>query len=71
MCAIKVVSVEGCNHSDRGAQLQYLNNQINTFLAPGWPGVSVNANKKGRVGAFKTVRRECGPQYRPEEVHEA
>jgi len=61
-------TVEGRNHPDRDAQFQYLNDQIKTFLAQGLPVVSVDANKKELVGAFKNGGREWPPQGHPEEV---
>ena len=61
-------TVEGRHHPDRDAQFQYLNTQIKTFLAQGWPVVSVDAKKKELVGAFKNGGREWQPQGHPEEV---
>ena len=61
-------TVEGCNHPDREAPFQYLNDQIKTFLAQGLPVVSVDANKKELVGAFKHGGREWQPQGHPAEV---
>jgi hypothetical protein len=61
-------TVEGRHHPDRDAQFQYLNTPIKTFLAQGWPVVSVDAKKKALVGAFKNGGREGQPQGHPEEV---
>jgi hypothetical protein len=61
-------TVEGRNHPDRDAHFQYLNAQIKTFLAQGWPVVSVDAKKKELVGAFKNGGRAWQPHGHPEEV---
>ena len=60
--------MEGRNHADRAAQFQYLNNQIKTCLAQGWPVVAVDAKKKELVGVCKNGGREWQPQGHPAEV---
>lgn len=59
---------EGGDHPDRDAQFEYVNAQVQAFLACGEPVVSVDAKKKELVGDFKNNGREWRPQGEPEQV---
>lgn len=61
---------EGGHHPDRDAQVRSLNDQIKTFLAQGWPVISVDTKKKELVGRFKNGGREWQPQGEPEPVRD-
>jgi transposase len=59
---------EGSSHPDRGAQFQYLNEQVRAQQERGEPVVSVDTKKKELVGDFKNGGREWRPKGEPEEV---
>jgi hypothetical protein len=61
--------LEGSEHPDRDAQFRYLNDQIKSFLAQGWPVVSVDTKKKELVGPFRNAGQEWQPQGDPEVVN--
>ncbi len=60
---------EGSRHTDRDAQVQYLNERVKQFLAQDWPVVSVDAKKKELVGTFKNGGREWQPKGEAEQVN--
>jgi hypothetical protein len=62
-------TVEGAQHPDRNAQFEYLNAQVQTYLAKRWPVLSVDAKKKEWVGQYANGGREWQPQGQPEPVN--
>jgi transposase len=61
--------LEGAEHPDRDAQFRYLSEQVKSFLAAGWPVLSVDTKKKELIGAFKNGGREWHPKGEPEKVN--
>jgi len=61
---------EGGRHPDRDAQFRYLHDQITTFLAQGWPVISVDTKKQELVGRFTNGGREWQPAGDPEPVRD-
>jgi DNA-binding phage protein len=61
-------TLEGAQHPDRNAQFEYLNAQVQTYLAKRWPVISVDAKKKELVGQYDNSGREWQPQGQPELV---
>jgi hypothetical protein len=61
-------TLEGAQHPDRNAQFEYLNTQVQTYLAKRWPVISVDAKKKELVGQYANGGREWQPQGQPELV---
>jgi Rhodopirellula transposase DDE domain len=59
---------EGCNHPDRNAQFQFINNRVRRYQRRGWPVLSVDTKKKELLGDFKNAGREWQPQGCPEPV---
>ncbi len=47
----------GKAHPDREAQFAYIEQQTQTFLAAGWPVISVDTKKKELIGNFKNAGR--------------
>jgi transposase len=62
-------TLEGAQHPDRNAQFEYLNAQVQTYLAKRWPVISVDAKKKELVGQYDQGGREWQPQGQPELVN--
>jgi len=62
-------TLEGAQHPDRNAQFEYLNAQVQTYLAKRWPVISVDAKKKELVGQYANGGREWQPQGQPEPVN--
>jgi AcrR family transcriptional regulator len=62
-------TLEGASHPDRNAQFEYLNAQVQTYLAKRWPVISVDAKKKELVGQYHNGGREWQPQGQPEQVN--
>jgi DDE family transposase len=62
-------TLEGAQHPDRNAQFEYLNAQVQTYLAKRWPVISVDAKKKELVGQYDNGGREWQPQGQPEPVN--
>ena len=62
-------TLEGAQHPDRNAQFEYLNAQVQTYLAKRWPVISVDAKKKELVGPYDNSGREWQPQGQPEKVN--
>jgi Rhodopirellula transposase DDE domain len=60
---------EGGSPAARDAQFQYLNAQVQQFLARQAPVLSVDTKKKERVGEFKNPGRTWRPQGRPRVVN--
>jgi len=58
-------TIEGKQHPDRDAQFHYINDQVNAFLAAGWPVISVDTKKKELIGAYKNGGREYQPKGQP------
>jgi transposase len=50
-------TLEGSHQPDRDAQFRYINDQTKTFLAHGWPVVSVDAKKKELGGLLRMAVR--------------
>src|SRR5215510_10126562 len=59
---------EGAAHSDRNAQFEYINAQVQGFQDRGQPVVSVDTKKKELVGEFKNGGRDWQPHGEPREV---
>jgi hypothetical protein len=59
---------EGLSHPDRNAQFEYIHASVTGFLLRGQPAVSVDTQKKERVGDFQNSGREGRPRGEPEEV---
>jgi len=59
---------EGEDHPDRNAQSEYLNRQVEGFLAEGQPVISLDTKKKELVGEFKNSGREWRLKGQPCEV---
>lgn len=47
----------GKAHPDRESQFEYIEQQMQTFLAAGWPVISVDTKKKELIGNFKNAGR--------------
>jgi DNA-binding phage protein len=62
-------TLEGASHPDRKAQFEYLNAQVQTYLAKRWPVISVDAKKKELVGQSHKGGQEWQPQGQPEKVN--
>jgi transposase len=62
-------TLEGASHPDRNAQFEYLNAQVQTYLAKRWPVISVDAKKKELVGQYHNGGRDWQPQGQPEKVN--
>jgi hypothetical protein len=62
-------TLEGRRHPDRNAQFEYLNTQVQTYLAKRWPVISVDAKKKELVGRYHQGGQEWQPQGQPEPVN--
>jgi hypothetical protein len=60
---------EGGSPATRDAQFQYLNAQVQQFLARQAPVLSVDTKKKERVGEFKNPGRTWRPQGQPRVVN--
>jgi transposase len=60
---------EGGSPATRDAQFQYLNAQVQQFLAGKAPVLSVDTKKKERVGEFKNPGRTWRPQGQPRVVN--
>jgi len=54
---------------DRDRQFRYINRQAKTFLAQGWPVISVDTKKKEKVGNFKNPGQIWHPKGQPERVN--
>ena len=52
-----VKRLAGKAHPDRDQQFEYIQQQIQAFLAAGWPIISVDTKKKELVGNFKNAGR--------------
>ena len=61
-------SIEGRQHRDRNAQIEYINRQARAFLRRSLPVISVDTKKKELVGNFKNSGREWQPEGQPEET---
>jgi hypothetical protein len=59
---------EGCEHPDRNAQFDHLNESVRAALTAGEPVISVDTKKKELVGDFKNAGRAWRPRGEPEEV---
>ena len=62
-------TLEGSSHPDRNAQFEYRHTQVCTYLAKGWPVISVDAKKKELVGQYHQDGQEWQPQGQPEKVN--
>ena len=60
---------EGRKHADRDAEFAYLAGQVAAHAGAGQPVISVDAQKKELVGAFKGGGREYQPVGTPERVN--
>lgn len=60
---------EGETHQDRDAQFQYIHNNIQEYIAKGFPVISVDAKKKEYIGNLKNNGREWHPKGEPDEVN--
>ena len=61
-------TVEGRQHADRNAQLEYINDRVKALQAAGNPVISVDTKKKELVGNYKNVGRELCLKGKPTEV---
>jgi transposase len=61
-------TIEGCDHPDRDAQFEFINQQSKEFIANGQPVISVDTKKKELVGNFKNQGKELRPKGDPEQV---
>ncbi len=59
---------EGKQHPDRDAQFRYIQRQGESFLARGWPVISIDTKKKELVGNYGNSGQEWQPKGRPVEV---
>jgi len=59
---------EGGSHPDRNAQFEYINKQVDAFVAGRIPVISIDAKKRELVGSFKNNGREWRPKGEPEQV---
>jgi hypothetical protein len=59
----------GGTHPARDAQFRYINDQASSYLAGGYPVISVDTKKKELVGRYKNAGRAWNPSGRPEEVN--
>jgi hypothetical protein len=59
---------EGKQHPDRDAQFRYIQRQSKSFLARGWPVISVDSKKKEMVGNYRNPGQEWQPEGQPVEV---
>ena len=59
---------EGASQSDRDAQFDCINAQVQAFQAEGQPAIPVDTKKKELVGDFKNAGRELRPKGQPEPV---
>ena len=62
-------TIEGARHPDRDTQFRYINGQASEHMAVGQPVISVDAEKKEKVGRFKNGGREWRPRGEPEQVN--
>ena len=62
-------ALEGASHPDRNTQFEYINRQVRTYLAKGWPVISVDTKKKELVGLYGNGGQEWQPQGQPEQVN--
>jgi hypothetical protein len=60
---------EGGTHPDRDAQFGYIDAQVKTFLAQGWPVISVDAKKKENLGNYANKGREYQKKGEPVQVN--
>jgi transposase len=60
---------EGSSPATRAAQFQYLNTQVQQFLAAKAPVLSVDTKKKERIGEFKNPGRTWRPKGHPRVVN--
>jgi transposase len=61
-------TIEGCDHPDRDAQFEFINEQSKEFIAAEQPVISVDTKKKELVGNFKNQVKELRPKGDPEHV---
>lgn len=59
---------EGADHPERDAQFRYINAAVKTYLAHGWPVISVDTKKKELVGPFHNGGRRWRPAKQPVHV---
>jgi hypothetical protein len=59
---------EGKQNPDRDAQFRYIQRQSQSFLARGWPVISVDTKKKELVGNYANSGQEWLPEGQPEPV---
>jgi len=59
---------EGCQHPDRNAQFEYINERAKAQQKKGYPVLSVDAKKKELVGNFKNNGQEWRPKGEAEKV---
>lgn len=64
--------VEGNQHPDRDGQFRYINNLSESFMAEGYPVISVDTKKKELIGNYKNEGQEYRPKKepRPVEMHD-
>ncbi len=58
----------GCQHPDRNAQFEFINETAGKFLKEGDPVISVDAKKKENIGNFKNAGAEYRPRKQPRKV---
>jgi hypothetical protein len=60
---------EGRDHPDRGAQFEYINQEVRRALAAGLPVISVDTKKKELIGNFENKGRQWRKEKSPEPVN--
>ena len=63
-----VKTLEGGDHPDRNAQLEYINERTKESLSKGEPVISVDTKKKELVGLYKNNGKTWRPKGNPEKV---
>jgi hypothetical protein len=59
---------EGCDHPDRDAQFNYINQKVKDFQANNQPVISVDTKKKENIGNYKNIGQEYCLQGKATEV---
>jgi DNA-binding transcriptional regulator GbsR (MarR family) len=61
-------TTEITSHPDRNLQFEQINNMTGLFQSKGQPVISVDAQKRERIGDFKNAGKEWRPKKTPEKV---
>lgn len=58
-------TLEGCDHPDRNAQFNYINQKVKSFQRRGQPVISIDTKKKELIGNFRNGGWEWRPKGEP------